>query len=396
MAFSTSDLSKLAANHRECLLRDTLPFWLPRALDSDHGGYLTARDREGRLLDDDKSVWQQGRFAWLLSTLYTTLEPREEWLEAARSGIDFLRHHCIDHQDGRFYFQVTRDGRPLRKRRYFYSEAFACMAFAGYANAARDAQAANDAKRLWETCLHYYDHPEALPAKNESTRPAKTLGVPMILLNVAQQLRETLKDISVDSRIRQFIDEIRRDFVKPEIECVMEQVSPEGGIIDHFDGRTLNPGHAIECAWFILHEAKHQGRDPDLVRLGTNMVDWMWARGWDESEGGLFYFRDVYDRPVQEYWHDMKFWWPHCEAIIATLLAYTLTGEERFRRRYEHVIDYANNTFADPEFGEWFGYAHRDGTLSSTIKGNLWKGPFHLPRMQWYCWLTASTSVTPL
>jgi len=24
--------------------------------------------------------------------------------------------------------------------------------------------------------------------------------------------------------------------------------------IDHFDGRTLNPGHANEGAWFIVHE----------------------------------------------------------------------------------------------------------------------------------------------
>jgi N-acylglucosamine 2-epimerase len=40
----------------------------------------------------------------------------------------------------------------------------------------------------------------------------------------------------------------------------------------------------------------------------------------------------------------------------------------------------------DREYGEWFGYLHRDGTVSTTLKGNGWKGPFHLPRMQWYCW----------
>ena len=27
-----------------------------------------------------------------------------------------------------------------------------------------------------------------------------------------------------------------------------------------------------------------------------------------------------------------------------------------------------------------------DGTISSTIKGNRWGGPFHLPRMQLNCW----------
>jgi hypothetical protein len=35
--------------------------------------------------------------------------------------------------------------------------------------------------------------------------------------------------------------------------------------------------------------------------------------------------------------------------------------------------------------GSWFGQVHRDGRLSVPLKGNLWTGPFHLPRMQW-CW----------
>ena len=42
--------------------------------------------------------------------------------------------------------------------------------------------------------------------------------------------------------------------------------------------------------------------------------------------------------------------------------------------------------FADEEHGEWYGYLHRDGRVSVPLKGNLWKGPFHLPRMQLVCW----------
>lgn len=37
----------------------------------------------------------------------------------------------------------------------------------------------------------------------------------------------------------------------------------------------------------------------------------------------------------------------------------------------------------DTEYG---GYLHRDGRISTGMKGNLFKGPFHLPRMQTYCW----------
>ncbi|MEM7386388.1 MAG: AGE family epimerase/isomerase, partial [Verrucomicrobiota bacterium] len=374
------------ADYREALLNDTLPFWLPRGIDEEYGGYLLCRDRDGTLVDDDKAVWHQGRFAWLLATLYNTLEPREEWLQASLSGLEFLRKYGYDREgDGRMFFHLSRDGRPLRKRRYFFSECFASLAFSAYARGAGNDRAATEACDLFLQCVDYYEHPEKLPAKTTGVRPAKAIGVPMILLNVAQQLRENLAWDPADRWIDRFIEEIEADFVKTDLQCVMEQVAPDGSIIDHFDGRTLNPGHAIECAWFILHEARHR-KDDSLTGLGCRMLDWMWARGWDKEYGGLLYFTDVSGKPVQEYWHDMKFWWPHNEAEIASLLAFLLTGESDYARKHEEVRTYSLKTFHDPEYGEWFGYVHRDGRVSSTLKGNLWKGPFHMPRMQWYCW----------
>ncbi len=164
----------------------------------------------------------------------------------------------------------------------------------------------------------------------------------------------------------------------------MEAVAPNGEIVDHCDGRLLNPGHAIEGAWFIMEEGRHRG-DADLIRLGCDMLDWMWARGWDKACGGLFYFRDLFDKPVQEYWHDMKFWWPHDETIIATLLAYELTGDEKYARWHQQIHDWSHRHFADPDHGEWFGYLHRDGRPSTTPQGNLWKSFFHHPRVQWLC-----------
>ncbi|MEC8941727.1 MAG: AGE family epimerase/isomerase, partial [Verrucomicrobiota bacterium] len=146
------------------------------------------------------------------------------------------------------------------------------------------------------------------------------------------------------------------------------------------------PGHASVAAGFSRHVATRRGGEAVLTTLGCRMLDYMWKRGWDEEHGGLFYFVDVHGKPVQEYWHDMKFWWPHCEAITATLLAYQMTGEDRYAEWHRLVHDYAHRTFADRENGEWFGYVHRDGRISNPAKGNHFKGPFHLPRMQWYCW----------
>ncbi len=382
--YTNNDLNKLKDFYTSQLLNDTVPFWFPRSIDTEHGGYLLMRDKDGSLLDDDKAVWIQGRAAWLLSTLYNTVEQKPAWLEGAKSGIDFLNNHCFD-TDGQMFFHVTRDGRPIRKRRYFFSETFAVIANAAYAKASGDEAAASKARSLFGKCIEYATTPGLLEPKFTATRPSKGIGVPMIMINTAQQLRDTIGDPRCDEWITKWITEIETDFVKDDIQCVMEQVAPGGSIIDHIDGRTLNPGHAMEGAWFILQEAKYRNNDPHLIELGCKMLDYMWERGWDKEHGGILYFRDVYNKPVQEYWQDMKFWWPHNEVNIATLLAYLMTGNEKYAEWHKMVHDYAYQHFHDKENGEWYGYLHRDGSIAQTAKGNLFKGPFHLPRQEWYC-----------
>ncbi len=380
----TDYLKELEVFYRDQLLKDTVPFWFPRSIDHECGGYLFMRDHDGALIDTDKAVWIQGRACWLLATLYNTVEQKEEWLEGARIGYEFLKKHCFD-ANGKMYFHVDRIGNPIRMRRYFFSETFAAIAFAAYAKATGDTDIAAEARELFGICLAYAQGERLVEPKYEQTRPMKGIGVPMIMINTAQQIRETIGDPRCDFVISNFIAQIERDFVKDDIRCVMEQVGPEGEIVDHIDGRTLNPGHAIEGAWFILHEAKYRANDPHLIDLGCRMLDYMWERGWDTEYGGILYFRDVYGKPVQEYWQDMKFWWPQNETIIATLLAYLMTGNEKYKSWHQQINQYAYDHFHDKINGEWYGYLHRDGKIAQTAKGNLFKGPFHLPRQEWYC-----------
>ena len=394
MNLSASRLTHLRDVYRDGLLKSCIPFWLRHGLDREHGGLLTGLDRDGTVVDTDKAVWLQGRAAWTFATLYNTVEPRPEWLDASRHCLDFIRRHCRG-PGGKLYFTVTRDGRPLRMRRYVYSECFAAIGSAAYAKATGDARAAQEAQQYFETYLHHSFTPGVMAPKTDpATRPAQGVAPHMIAIATAQEVRALLGDLSVKgATCTQWIDRsiaaIERDFYKPDLGALMEMVGPKGEVIDHFDGRTLNPGHAIECAWFVLHEAKHRARDPRLLKLGLGILDCMWARGWDREYGGLLYFVDLKGLPVQEYWAEMKFWWPHNEAEIATLLAWQLTRDAKYAEWHTLVHDWSHRVFADPEHGEWFGYAHRDGRISTRLKGNTWKGPFHLPRMQRYCWRLA-------
>lgn len=388
--FLQPTIRALCDRYRKALLDDCVSFWFPRCIDRNHGGFVHCLDRDGTLLDSDKSVWAQGRMSWMLLQLYGTAQlhgdsRRDDWRTWAESGLQFLNAHCVD-TDGRMFFQMTSDGRPIRKRRYAFSESFAAIAFAAHGGLTGNSSSSSRAVQLFKQFVDWNFTPGLMPSKFTEVRPMIGLGPRMIALVTAQEFRQSLGPHElIQFWIDRCIDEIENLFVKPELRCVMETVGPDGSIIDHFDGRTLNPGHSIECAWFILREGKYQNNRA-LIELGCRMLEWSWERGWDHEYGGLFYFRDVYGKPVQEYWHDMKFWWPHDEAIIATLFAFQLTGEPRYLDWHQQVSDWSFRHFADPEHGEWYGYLHRDGRVSVPLKGNLWKSFFHHPRALWSSW----------
>ena len=383
---TSQERRKLRDTYRDGLLKDTIPFWFPRSVDTEYGGFLTCFDRDGSILQTDKSVWFQGRFSWMLATLYNSVDQKDEWLALAAHGVDFIQKHCFD-TDGRMFFSLTREGKPLRKRRYIFSEIFTIMAFAAYGKASGDDLLKKKALALFKRVLSYLDAPGILPPKtNPEVRPMKAFAIPMCMIVAAQELRKALPDPMLNDVIDRNIEAVERDFMKPEFKCVLEAIGPNGEFMDNFDGRLVLPGHAIEVGWMILEEARLRKRDRHLIEVGTKIIDWSMEVGWDNEYGGLFYFRDAKGRPSTEYWHDMKFWWTHNEAIIGTLLAYQLTGEEKYALWHKLVHDWAYSHFPDHTCGEWYGYLHRDGSVSTTLKGNMWKGFFHIPRMQLYCW----------
>ena len=371
-------LAAIGAGYQDGLLGDVLPFWIEHAIDREHGGFLTALDRTGGVLDTDKGLWTQARFTWLLGKLYRSVEARPEWLDLCRHGVEFLDRFAFDESDGRMWFSVTRDGQPLRKRRYAFSESFAAIAYGEYAAIAGSEAHAQKARDCFLRFVNHIPEP-----KHENTRPTRGLGPPMIAIVSAQELRASIGFDQADEWIERSIDQIQRYHCKPSLRCVLETVGPEGEILDHFDGRMLNPGHAIEGAWFILREAMHRKR-PDWVKLGCQMLDWTWERGWDQQGGGLSSFVDLNGGPPQTWWHQMKLWWPHNEAVLATLYAYRATGDPKYLELHRQVHSWTHAHFPDTEAGEWYGYLNADGTPASPIKGDFWKGPFHLPRMQLY------------
>ena len=369
-----------AEKYRSDLTENIMPFWLEHGLDRKNGGVYTCLDRDGSLMDPTKSVWFQGRFAFICSFAYNNVEKRPEWLEAARLALDFIEAHCFDN-DGHMYFSVTAEGRPLRQRRYVFSETFAAIAMAEYSLATGDRHWAERALKVFDDTQRFLSTPGYLAPKFEESVQLQSHSIIMILINVGSCLRKVIDDPKLTQQIDDSIARLKKYFIHPEFKCLLETVGMNGEFIDTNLTRTINPGHCIETSWFIMEEAKLRNWDKGMLDMALEIFDWSWDWGWDKQYGGIINFRDCRNLPPQDYSQDMKFWWPQCETIIASLYAYLATGDEKYLYRHERISEWTYAHFPDADKGEWYGYLHRDGTVAQPAKGNLYKGPFHIPRM---------------
>ncbi len=376
----TEYLEFWANSYKNDLTQNIMPFWLKHGLDRQHGGVYTCLNRDGSLMDTTKSVWFQGRFAFICAFAYNNIEKNEEWLRAAKSTLDFIEKHCFD-DDGHMYFSVTADGKPLRKRRYVFSETFAAIAMSEYALATGDRNYADKAMKIFSDTQRFLTTPGFLTPKFEPEVKLQSHSIVMILINVGSRIRAVIDDPKLTAQIDESIDKLRRYFMHPEFKALLETVGPDGEFINTNMARTINPGHCLETAWFIMEEARLRGWDKSLMDTALTIFNWSWDWGWDKLYGGIINFRDCKNLPPQDYSQDMKFWWPQCEAIIASLYAYLGTGDEEYLYRHQRISEWTYAHFPDAEFGEWYGYLHRDGTVAQPAKGNLFKGPFHIPRM---------------
>lgn len=373
-------IKQWAESYKRDLTENIMPFWMEHGWDKVNGGVYTCLDRDGSLMDSTKSVWFQGRFAFICAYAYNNVEKNPLWLEAAKSTLDFIEKHCFD-KNGRMYFSVTADGKPLRMRRYVFSETFAAIAMSEYALATGEQKYAERAMQIFEDTQRFLTTPGILAPKFEETVQLQSHSIIMILINVGSCIRKVINDPKLTQQIDDSIAKLKKYFMHPEFKCLLETVGMNGEFVDTNMTRTINPGHCIETSWFILEEAKLRNWDKDMTDMALQIFDWSWDWGWDKQYGGIINFKDCKNLPPQDYSQDMKFWWPQCETIIASLYAYLATGDDEYIYKHQRISEWTYAHFPDNELGEWYGYLHRDGTVAQPAKGNLFKGPFHIPRM---------------
>ena len=391
---------ELAQLYKSELLDRVVPFWLNKSQDTEFGGYFTCLDRDGSVYDTDKFIWLQGREVWMFAKLYNTVEPRQEWLEAAIQGAEFLKKY--GHAGNlNWYFALDREGRPLVEPYNIFSYTFAVIAFGqlsialaafaknnpasgsvcgGVSAAELSAEYASIAKRTFDIVLSKVDNPKGRWSKaSPGARAMKTFDLPMILCNVSLEIEALLEPAFLQKAIDDCLHEVMDVFYRPEIGLIVEALGKDGNLVDCFDGRKLNPGHAIEAMWFVMDLGKRLGR-PELIQKAVDICLQEVEYGWDKEFGGVFYFMDRLGKPRHELEFDQKLWWVHLETLISLIKGYQLTGDQRCLDWFQRVHDYTWSHFRDAEYPEWYGYLNRQGEVLLPLKGGKWKGCFHVPR----------------
>ncbi|KAG7477515.1 hypothetical protein MATL_G00070460 [Megalops atlanticus] len=368
-------------------------FWLKHSHDNQYGGFFTCIGKDGTVYDDLKYVWLQGRQVWMYCHLYRTVKRfhRKEILDAAISGGKFLRQFAwvpSAGSSGKCAFCLSRDGKAVKVQRTIFSECFYIMAMDELARVTGDQEMQAEAERVMDLLVHWVRvDPSGLGRLQlPGDTPVNNMAVPMMLLCLVQQLTEGRAELAGKYRelgqwcVQQVLQHVQRDGT-----AILENVSKEGKELPGCQGRLQNPGHALEAGWFLFQYAVRVG-DQELQRTAMDkFMEVPFHKGWDQQHGGLFYFLDVDGHcPTQLEW-SMKLWWPHCEALIAFLMAYRHTREPRLLERFTQVYDYTFSHFPDADHGEWFGYLTQQGSVALDFKGGPFKGFFHVPRCLYMC-----------
>lgn len=390
------DIEETLRQYKNELLDNVLPFWLERSQDKEFGGYFTCLDRKGNVFDTDKFVWLQGRQVWLFSMLYNNVEKRQEWLDCAIQGAEFLKKFGHD-GNLNWYFSLTRDGKPIVEPYNIFSYTFAAMAFGQLSKATGNSGYADIAKNTFDIVLSKRENPKGRWSKaHTGTRNLKSFSLPMILCNLSLEIEHLIDKTFLEQTMEECIHEVMDVFRRPELgNIIVENVNADGSLSDTFEGRQVTPGHGIEAMWFIMDLGVRLNR-PDLVKEAVETTLNLVEYGWDKPYGGIFYFMDRKGFPPQQLEWDQKLWWVHIETLISLIKGYQLTGSQECLEWFEKVHDYTWSHFKDPQYPEWWGYLNRQGEVLLNLKGGKWKGCFHVPRGLYQCWKVLETMESKL
>ncbi len=380
----SSDFRNLLDLYRKTLLDDVLPFWDRHGFDP-NGAINTCIADDGTLISRDHWNWSQWRAVWVWSKLYNTIERRPEWLDRALGIYRFVTAHG-PLENGHWPLLLDGDGNVLRGYESLYVDGFAIYGLAELFRATGDAEVREHGLRTFKAVKNALESPDPPPAYPYPIPQGQIAhGISMIFSLALFELAEAIDDDDVRQLALKHHRRVMDVFWRPDRKVLLEFVADDGREAPPRGGTTVVPGHAIESMWFQMHIARVLN-DHDTCVKAAEIIRRHLELSWDAEYGGMLLAIDADGASEVGWVHpEKKFWWPHTEALYATLLAYEFTREPWCLEWHERVREYTYAHFPVPEHGEWRQKLDRQGRpLTETLILPV-KDPFHLPRALIYC-----------
>ncbi len=400
-----SDYVRLAEQIESHFLGQVLPFWFPRCIDEQHGGFHPHFRSDGNPGPrNEKTIVFQARMTWVAAEVARRYPDRKAEFQAyAEHGLKFLRDVLWDSEKGGFFWGLDENGNPLPSygtEKHLYGIAFGLYAASNVyrLTGSHDALALAQKTFRWLE-EHAYDkqhggyfeayHRDGTPIlsvppdnANGRARPTRDLlGTPygfksmnshIHILEALTELYRAWPDPQVRDRLLS-IFLVVRDKIAVEPGCLNLYFTPDWRAVPDHDSF----GHDVETAFLLLEAAEVLGIPDDRTtrRVAKSLVDHALEYGWDSKFGGFYDKGTAFGPPYGL----EKIWWTQAEGLNALLLMHELFGQQdsrywtAFLKQWQFIRKYQ----VHPQAGEWFDTVLPDGKPVEKDLGHIWKAAYH-------------------
>ncbi|MCP4178201.1 MAG: N-acylglucosamine 2-epimerase [bacterium] len=384
------------------------PYW-NNYIDEEYGGVFTCISNDGKeLINEDKYLWSQGRYLWMLCKLYSLSGKislgidREKLKFNSCKTVKFITENAIL-DSSKIVFLTDKSGNYKkiehcdRLDASIYADCFVILGLANFIKTFNgDDKLIKLLIDLYQSVIQRVEKHDFLSEPYPIPVGFRTHAIPMILINVELELITSFraKNIQLPEELETNIDlhvnEIVNEFYNND-NTISEFIRDNGDRDYSLLGNHRNPGHTLECMWFIL-QYSNLFKKFELIDKINDIIKRNLDIGWDKKFGGLLRFTDNegnkpgglfnnsrYEKLILDTW-DMKLWWPHSEALYALLYANKFKKDSELSSWFEKLFEYSFRTFPNDTDKEWIQIRKRNGQPNDMVVALPVKDPFHIIR----------------
>ena len=343
---------------RKTLVDQALKPWLAHAPQAD-GFMRTAFARDWQPTADAlpwrQELTGQARLVYSMASGYLVTGDAR-YLQAAKSGADFMELHFHDDVQGAYFTKVGADGKVMNERKRSYGQAFVILAYAQLFKASGDAQYQALALKAWKETAAGLLEPGGglIDSTGRDFKPESDTHTQNPVMHMFEALT-LLSEVTGDKSVRAAARTIG-DFV---VNRLMEGL-PDGSarIPEWYDanwkalptrakGGYIDLGHQFEWVQ-LLYSAQRADISPIYGAVAERILQYALKEGYDDIDGGAF-DRTYPDGGTER----VKYYWQQLECLHALMAAASAEPRREMWRRYEQTLELVRKQFIDTKHGGW-------------------------------------------